>query len=68
MFKILHRCARAAARHESGPAAQSRLAYLEHLAAGGATLHTMPANAGLLGGREQAWTAGRWLWRAASHA
>jgi hypothetical protein len=46
MFKILHRCARAAARHESGPAAQSRLAYLEHLAAGDGTLHSRRANAG----------------------
>jgi len=35
MFKTLYRCARTAARHESGPAAKSRLAYLEHLAAGG---------------------------------
>jgi len=46
MFKTLYRCARAAARHESGPAAQSPLAYLEHLAAGGATLHSRRANAG----------------------
>jgi hypothetical protein len=37
MFKTLYRCARTAARHENGPAARSRLAYLEHLAAGGAT-------------------------------
>jgi hypothetical protein len=28
MFKTLYRCARTAARHETGPAAQSRLAYL----------------------------------------
>jgi hypothetical protein len=33
MFKTLYRCARAAARHESGPATQSRLADPEHLAA-----------------------------------
>jgi len=39
MFKTLYRCARTAARHENGPAARSRLAYLEHLAAGGSTLH-----------------------------
>ena len=48
MFKTLYRCARTAARHESGPAAQSRLAYLEHMAAGGATLHTLRATAGVL--------------------
>jgi hypothetical protein len=41
MFKTLYRCARTAARHENGPAARSRLAYLEHLAAGGATLHCL---------------------------
>ncbi|MDQ2775042.1 MAG: site-specific integrase [Acidobacteriota bacterium] len=48
MFKNLYCCARTAARHESGPAAQSRLAYLQHLAAGGATLHTLRANAGVI--------------------
>src|SRR5271163_4663416 len=48
MFKTLYRCARTAARHENGPAARSRLAYLEHLAAGGATLHCLRANAGVL--------------------
>jgi hypothetical protein len=48
MFKTLYRCARTAARHEAGPAAQSRLVYLEHLAAGGATLHCLRANAGVL--------------------
>ena len=48
MFKTLYRCARTAARHENGPAARSRLAYLEHLAAGGATLHSLRANAGVL--------------------
>lgn len=32
-------------RHETGPAAQSRLAYLEHLAASRATLHSLRANA-----------------------
>jgi len=32
MFKTLYHCDRTAARHETGPAAQSRLAYLEHLA------------------------------------
>lgn len=48
MFKTLYRCARTAARHETGPAAQSRLAYLKHLAAGGATLHCQRANAGVL--------------------
>lgn len=48
MFKTLYRCARTAARHETGPAAQSRLAYLEHLAAGGATSHCLRANAGVL--------------------
>ena len=48
MFKTLYRCARTAARHETGPAAQSRLAYLEHLAAGGSTLHTLRATAGVI--------------------
>jgi integrase/recombinase XerD len=48
MFKTLYRCARTAARHESGPAAKSRLAYLEHLAAGGSTLHTLRATAGVI--------------------
>ena len=48
MFKTLYRCARTATRHETGPAAQSRLAYLEHLAAGGATMHCLRANAGVL--------------------
>jgi hypothetical protein len=48
MFKILHRCAHTAARHESGPAAGPRFAYLEHLAAGGATLHSLRANARVL--------------------
>ena len=48
MFKTLYRCARTAARHEDGPAARSRLAYLEHLAASGATLHCLRANAGVL--------------------
>jgi len=41
MFKNLYRCARIAARHQNGPAGRSRLAYLEHLAAGGATLHCL---------------------------
>ncbi len=36
MFKTLYCCARAAARHENGPAYRSLLSYLEHLAAGGA--------------------------------
>jgi hypothetical protein len=45
MFKTLYRCARTVARHESGPAAQSRLEYLAHLSAGGATLHSLRANA-----------------------
>jgi hypothetical protein len=48
MFRTLYRCARTAARNESGPAAQSRLAYLAHLAAGGATLHSLRANAGVI--------------------
>jgi hypothetical protein len=48
MFKTLYRCARTAARHANGPAARSRLAYLEHLAAGGATLHRLRGNAGVL--------------------
>jgi hypothetical protein len=48
MFKTLYRCVRTATRHEGGPAAQSRQAYLEHLAAGGATLHSLRANAGVI--------------------
>ena len=48
MFKTLYRCARTSARHENGPAARSRLAYLEQLSAGGATLHCLRANAGVL--------------------
>jgi hypothetical protein len=50
LFKSLYRCARTAARHETGQAAQSCLAYLEHLAAGGPTLHCLRANAGVLYG------------------
>jgi hypothetical protein len=30
MFKTLYRCARTAARHDNGPAARSRLAYLNN--------------------------------------
>ena len=48
MFKTLYRCARTATRHESGPAAQSRLKYLEYLAEGGAGLHSLRANAGVI--------------------
>jgi hypothetical protein len=48
MFKTLYRCARTATRHESGPAANSRSAYLEHLGANGATLHTLRATAGVI--------------------
>jgi len=48
MFTTLYRCARTAARHENGPAARSRVAYLEHLAAGGAALHCLRAKAGVL--------------------
>jgi hypothetical protein len=48
MFKTLYRCARRAARHDNRPAAKSLLAYLEHLASGGPTLHTLRATAGVL--------------------
>jgi len=48
MFKTLYRCARTATRHENGPAAQSRLKYLEYLAEGGAGLHSLRANAGVI--------------------
>jgi hypothetical protein len=48
MFKTLYRCARTTARHETDPAAQSRLAYLEHLAGRGSTLHTLRATAGVI--------------------
>jgi len=47
-FKTLYRCARTAALHETGPVAQSHLAYLEHLARGSATIHCRRANAGVL--------------------
>jgi hypothetical protein len=48
MFKTLYRCRRTVTRHECGPAAKSRLAYLEHLAAGGATVHSLRATAGVI--------------------
>ena len=48
MFRTLYRCGRTVARHENGPAARSRLAYLEYLAEGGSTLHCLRANAGVL--------------------
>jgi hypothetical protein len=48
VFKTLYRCARMTARHENGPPALSRLAYLKHLAAGGATLDRLRANACVL--------------------
>jgi len=65
MFKALHRCARTAARHEHGPAARTRLAYLEHLAAGGSTLQCLRANAGVLDCAAASmcrWTRGGWRW------
>ncbi len=48
MFKTIYRCARTVARHENGPAAQSRLKYLEHLAAGGACVHSLRVHAGVI--------------------
>lgn len=48
MFKTLYRCPRTVARHENGPLHESRLRYLEHLAAQGAALHTMTAAAGII--------------------
>ena len=48
MFKTLHRCPRTVARHENGPLHESRLRYLEHLAAQGAALHTITAAAGII--------------------
>jgi hypothetical protein len=45
MFKTLYRCPRTVARHENGPLHESRLRYLEHLAAQGAVLHTITAAA-----------------------
>jgi len=50
MFKTLYRYARTAVRHETGPSAQSRRAVLEHLAAGGATLHSLRANPSVIYG------------------
>jgi hypothetical protein len=49
MFKPLYRCPRTVARHENGPLHESRLRYLEHLAAQGAALHTITAAAGMHG-------------------
>ena len=48
MFKPLYRCPRTVARHENGPLHESRLRYLEHLAAQGAALHTITAAAGII--------------------
>lgn len=48
MFATLYRCPRTIARHEDGPLADSRRRYLEHLAAQGATLHTIRAAAGTI--------------------
>lgn len=48
MFKTLYRCPRTVARHENGPLHESRLGYLEHLAAQGAALHTITAAAGTI--------------------
>jgi len=48
VFKTLYRCARMTAWHENDPPALSRLVYLKHLAAGGATLHRVRANARVL--------------------
>jgi hypothetical protein len=48
MFKTLYRCPRTVARHENGPLHESRLRYLEHLAAQGAALHTITAAAGII--------------------
>jgi len=35
MFKTLYRCPRSVGRHDNGPLHESRLGYLEHLAAQG---------------------------------
>jgi hypothetical protein len=48
VFKPLYRCARMTALHENCPPALSRLAYLKHLAAGGAPLHRLRLNACVL--------------------
>lgn len=48
MFKTLYRCSRTVARHENGPLHESRLRYLEHLAAQGAAFHTLRAVAGVI--------------------
>jgi hypothetical protein len=48
MFETLYRCPRTVARHEHGPLHESRLRYLEHLAAQGAALHTITAAAGAI--------------------
>jgi hypothetical protein len=45
MFNNLYRCPRTVTRHENGPLHESRLRYLEHLAAQGAALHTITAAA-----------------------
>lgn len=48
MFNILYRCPRTIARHENGPLHESRRRYMEHVAAQGATLHTLRAAAGVI--------------------
>jgi integrase/recombinase XerD len=48
MFETLYSCTRTVARHANGPAAVSRLSYLEHLVAGGATVHSLRQNAGVM--------------------
>jgi hypothetical protein len=41
MFNTLYRCPRTIARHENGPLRDSRVCYLEHLAAQGAVVQTL---------------------------
>lgn len=48
MFKALYHCPRTVARHETGPLYESRRRYLEHVAAQGASLHTLRAVAGVI--------------------
>ncbi len=48
MFKTLYRCPRTVGRHDNGPLRESRLRYLEHLAAQGAALRTITAAAGII--------------------
>ena len=48
MFKVIYRCNRTIERHTNSPLADPRRRYLEHLAAGGASLSMMRSAAALM--------------------